>query len=183
MALSALATGCFKTREDGSKVFFPWGPGAVGYLIPSERRFERLQEQMSAWLGAGMPFVMFPFTAFSMLAFDSYFGKVFIGVVVALAYIGAYSVWVRIQCSRLVPTDEKLTVNEWAAIPATTASRIELYLYTLLWMPLLVASIYAVALRSESMVALLFMAFYAVFVAVAGARILREKKRLKACPS
>ena len=179
----ALATGCFKTREDGSKVFFPWGPGAVGYIIPTEKRFERLQEQMSAWLGLALPLAVF-FTMFLMLGFGTPWPKLFIGLVIALAYIGAFAVWVRIQCGSLVAADEKLALSEWATIAANNFSRFRLYVHVLTDVAFLVVSLYIIAARPmpQGILGLMVMDLYFAFDAVGHARILQEQRH-RAVPS
>ncbi len=38
-----LSSSAFKTKDDGQKLFFPWGTLGHGYIIPSDAEFERLQ--------------------------------------------------------------------------------------------------------------------------------------------
>ena len=45
-----LASGSFKTTEDGRKFFFPWGVLGGGYTIATEQDYQRLRRQVKTYL-------------------------------------------------------------------------------------------------------------------------------------
>ena len=47
-----LASGSFKTTEDGRRYFFPWGVLGGGYAIATEQDYQRLQRQVKTYLVA-----------------------------------------------------------------------------------------------------------------------------------
>ena len=46
----ALASSSFKTAADGSRLFFPSGRRGRGYVIASERDYQRLRRQIKTYL-------------------------------------------------------------------------------------------------------------------------------------
>ena len=98
-----ISSSAFKTKDDGQKLFFPWGTLGHGYVIPSDAEFERLQYQYKNVtvfsILVGIAAIIFLKSLLSIVAF-------------MFVFIVAYMVWVRYQCRNLSPTQEKLTVSE-----------------------------------------------------------------------
>jgi hypothetical protein len=44
-----LASGSFKTSQDGRRLFFPWGVLGSGYAIASEQDYQRLRQHVKAY--------------------------------------------------------------------------------------------------------------------------------------
>jgi hypothetical protein len=137
---------------------------------------------MSAWLGAMLP-LMLLFAIFLMLPFESYFGKFVIGLLLVLAWIGTFAIWVRFQCSNLAPTGEKLTMEEWAASAARESSGFALCVSMIVAVATFAGLIYVIILSPQGAVGIFFFSLYFSLVAVADVRILVEKRRQASCPS
>lgn len=181
MALSyPLASGFFKTKDDGSGVFFPRGFWGGGYIIPSDKDYGRLHEQMSAWFGLQILVVVI--VGIIMNLADGW-NKLVHSVVVMLPCMTAFAVWASVQSRRLVPTHEKPTLDEWADNAALRYSRLRLWLYEILWIVWIVAPIFVIAWRPESGLGMVVMGYYGVFLTVAQALILRAKKQQESRPS
>jgi hypothetical protein len=77
--------GWFKTRSDGSTVFYPWGNlNKQGYVISSQDDFRRLRMQINIWIAVSM--VLF----FPSVQWDLLVGCGVLGVCVAF-----YVVWMQ----------------------------------------------------------------------------------------
>ena len=97
----ALTSSCFKTAQDGRKLFFPWGVWGRGYAVASEQDYERLRRQVKAYMVASLvPIIV---TA----ALQAYVGALVIGVLLVAFYL----VWMRFLLRGLLPSDERLSVQ------------------------------------------------------------------------
>jgi hypothetical protein len=182
MALSyPLATGFFKTKDDGSRVFFPWGFWGRGHIIPSDKDFERLHEQMSALLGALL--MLMVVIVCMIVNFADGWDKLYYSAVVMLPCITAFAIWAGVQSRRLVSTDEELSLDEWAANAAHKHSRLNLWLNVIVYIGWFVAPIFATAWRPDSGLGMIVMGYYGVFLSVAHALILRAKKQQESQPA
>jgi hypothetical protein len=117
----ALTSNSFETREDGRRLFFPWGILGHGYAIPSEAEYERLRRGVKAYQVVSLPLVIV--------------AMIWKGIPAAAAVVAAlivwYAFWARAQCRRLPRTDEKLTLRENIAGQAREHSLTSLWLLEL----------------------------------------------------
>jgi hypothetical protein len=95
----------FKTASDGSRLFFPWAPSGRGYVIASERDYQRLQRQIKIY------FTVFYVLIFGYLFLPTHFiGAWYIALaVIAVPLMGFYGMWVWSLCRRLQPSNETLS--------------------------------------------------------------------------
>jgi hypothetical protein len=97
-----LTVGCFKTAQDERKLFFPWGILGRGYIIPSERDYLRLQQQIKICVGVGLVVVVGVASLGSFL----------VSFVVTALVIGFYTVWSLYLLRGLQRSDERLSFQE-----------------------------------------------------------------------
>jgi hypothetical protein len=97
-----MTSSCFKTGQDGRKLFFPWGVLGHGYTIASERDYLRLQQQIKIYMIVSLVLVI----GAASLKGD------LVGLVIAMLSLGFYSVWMRYLLSRLQRSDERLSLRE-----------------------------------------------------------------------
>ncbi len=114
----AMTKGCFKTAQDGRKLFFPWGVLGRGYAIVSEQDNLRLQQQFKIYMVVSLVLVI----GSASLKGD------LVGLVIAMLLIGFYSVWMRYLLRRLQPADESLTLRESVTAQAHAHSAAGLWL-------------------------------------------------------
>lgn len=98
----ALASGSFKTTEDGRKLFFPAGAFGRGYVVPSEGEFEKLRKGVKIYL----------IVALLLIICLVPFAGALTGVVLVPVLIAPYALWAYMQCRHMERTDERLTVRE-----------------------------------------------------------------------
>jgi hypothetical protein len=91
----------FKTSSSGQRLFFPWGPWGQGYVLPSEREYERLRRDFGAYR-LFLLLVAFPLSRLPWL------------IVLALLTLlsAAYAVWVRRRVAGFEPAAERLFMRE-----------------------------------------------------------------------
>ena len=92
----ALTSRCFKTAQDGRKLFFPWGVWGRGYAVASEQDYERLRRQVKAYMVASLVPII------GAAALQAYVGALVIGVLLVAFYL----VWMRFLLPGLLPSDE-----------------------------------------------------------------------------
>jgi drug/metabolite transporter (DMT)-like permease len=105
----ALASSVFKTASDGSRLFSPLGHLGRGYVIASERDYQRLRRQMKIYfiilfvliIGAGFLLNYFLGVGNTYVAFAQ--------TVIALSMGGSYGVWAWSLCRRLQPSNDTLS--------------------------------------------------------------------------
>jgi len=97
----AVTSSCFKTAADGRKLFFPWGVMGRGYVIASERNYQRLRWQCKTYIIVG----------FVLLFAANLFGFLW-GLVAAALLIAGYIGWTRYLLPDLPVSNETLSLNE-----------------------------------------------------------------------
>ena len=98
----ALTNSCFKTAQYGRKLFFPWGVWGRGYVVASEQDYERLRRQVKAYMVVALvPIIV---TA----ALQAYVGA----LVIVVLLVAFYLVWMRFLLPGLLPSDERLSVQD-----------------------------------------------------------------------
>jgi hypothetical protein len=98
----ALTTSSFKTAQDGTRLFFPWGIRGSGYRIPSEENYLRLRRQIKAYLMVSLVLII---VSGPLLGYPRSFA-------IAALLIGFYLVWVRQALRGLTKSSERLTLQE-----------------------------------------------------------------------
>jgi hypothetical protein len=163
----ALTSSSFKTTEDGRRLFFPWGTLGQGYVIPSEKDFERLRRNVKVYLVVSLPLVIGAVT-----------WKGFLGGVVLLPFlIVPYALWARVQCYRLTQTDERLTLSESVASQARAHSAVGPWLLQIGSLAFVVGGIAIFVLDPRNwLVALVSIGFFGL-CALMFARMLLTKRR------
>jgi len=127
----ALSGANFKTGQDGSKLFFPWGILGRGYAIASDEDYRRLQQQIKIYMIVSLVLIMASGSAAS--SWSSF--------LVAIPLIGFYLVWMRYVLRRLKRSNEKLTLRETANFQAQAHNAVILWLLGLLSAAFVVVSI------------------------------------------
>ena len=117
----ALTSSCFKTTEDGRRLFFPWGTLGRGYAVASEVEFQRLRQRVKAYLVISLPLIIVA------VIWKGFLG----GTAILPLLLVPYIVWVQSQCRHLESTDEKLTFSESVAGQARAHGTIGLWLLEL----------------------------------------------------
>jgi Ca2+/Na+ antiporter len=114
----ALTSSCFETAQDGRKLFFPWGVWGRGYVVASEQDYERLRRQVKAYMVVALvPIIV---TA----ALRAYVGA----LVIAMLLVVFYLVWMRFLLRGLLPSDERLSVQDSMTAQARAHSAAGLWL-------------------------------------------------------
>jgi Ca2+/Na+ antiporter len=98
----ALTSSAFKTGKDGGRLFFPWGVLGRGYVLASERDYERLQRQIKAYMIVTLVLIV------GTVVLQAYLWSV---IAVALL-IAVYVIWVMYLLRGLQPSDERLSLEE-----------------------------------------------------------------------
>jgi Ca2+/Na+ antiporter len=98
----ALTSSAFKTGKDGGRLFFPWGVLGRGYVLASERDYERLQRQIKAYMIVTLVLIV------GTVMLQAYLWSV---IAVALL-IAVYVIWVMYLLRGLQPSDERLSLEE-----------------------------------------------------------------------
>jgi hypothetical protein len=124
--IDALTSSCFKTAQDGSKLFFPWGTLGRGYVIPSQPVYERLQRQVSAVMALTLP------VSITVVVLSNLFGLTIAALAIVLC-IACAMVWARYVVRGLQPATERLSLQE------SITSQARLQSPALLWSILIVS--------------------------------------------
>ncbi len=98
----ALTNSNFKTAQDGTKLFFPWGVLGSGYCITSEPDYVRLRRQIKIYVAVGL---LLSIASVLLLGY-------FFAFAIGLFGLGFYSVWTRYELRRLKKSDERLSLHE-----------------------------------------------------------------------
>jgi hypothetical protein len=114
----ALSSTCFKTAQDGRKLFFPWGVLGRGYVIESEQASKRIAHEIKIFMIVSLILV---------IGFGE-FGFYQQSFVVAALLIGAYAVRAWYLIRRLPRSDERLSLKESTAAQARAHSALSLWL-------------------------------------------------------
>jgi hypothetical protein len=116
--LDAVTSGYFKTTQDGSKLFFPWGVSGRGYVVASEQHFERLQRQFKFFWALSFVLII------GSSSLPPHWGAFAIGALV----IVYYAIWMQFLLRRLRPSQERLSLKESMAAVARAHSDRSLWL-------------------------------------------------------
>jgi hypothetical protein len=117
--LDALLGGSnFKTASDGSRLFFPLGTLGRGYVIASERDYQRLRRQVKIYYAVflvliiGVPFFLrfaAPFAGGLAHLLYRRWQQTYVVPVVAVLWFGFYAVWAWSLCRRLQRSNATLS--------------------------------------------------------------------------
>jgi hypothetical protein len=102
---NALTECCFKTAQDGRKLFFPWGTLGRGYIIETQQDYERLERQVRLYMSLVLP------SAIGASGLFTYFGLFTVTLLVAFWAIGT-SIWLHRAKRGLQPSKERLSLQE-----------------------------------------------------------------------
>src|SRR5215510_5145810 len=110
----ALTSSSFKTTPDGQRLFFPCGVLGRGYVIGSEREYERLRGQVKIFIIVGIA------AAIGILALRRYVGLAGLVAIAALFVFHAtfYVSWVLYLLRGRQPSHERLSLRESMATQA-----------------------------------------------------------------
>jgi len=133
----ALTSSSFKTKEDGTRLFFPWGTFGRGYSVPSAEEFERLRRGVKAYLMVALPL---------SITLALVISGTWAGIVLLPFLIVPYVLWARAQCRRLGQTDERRTLGEVYAAQARTHSAITLWVFEIASLALVAAEVFSLAM-------------------------------------
>jgi hypothetical protein len=97
----ALTESSFKTAQDGTRLFFPWGIMGSGYRIATEQDYLRLRQQIKAYMI--ISFVL-------IIPLVLLVGAAAFAILVPL--MGFYLVWMRYVLRDLTRSDEQLSLRE-----------------------------------------------------------------------
>jgi Ca2+/Na+ antiporter len=97
-----LTSGSFKTAQDGRKLFFPWGVLGSGYAIASEPDYQRLRQQVKAYMAVTLVLVIVSGM------YEPYLAPLAAAAVLVCFYLG----WMWRVLPRLQRSDEKLSLQE-----------------------------------------------------------------------
>jgi hypothetical protein len=166
----ALTSSYFKTGQNGSKLFFPWGVLGRGYLIPSDEGYERLRGQLKIYTIVSLVLII------ATSALGNYLGAVAFGV----ALIIFYALWTRVLLRGLVPTDERLSFNDSMTSQSLHHGPVVLWALEAVSLIFVVTGLFIlVADRDNWIVALASIVFFGACAAVF-ARMLLIRRRITA---
>jgi hypothetical protein len=131
----ALTSGTFKTGQDGQRLFFPWGTLGRGYVIESESDYERLRQQVKAFLAVGLILII------GLMSVRAYL----LGLAVAAMWYVLYIVWTARTLRGRQSSKERLTSREVMAVQARTHSLIFLWAAAIGSLGFLAAGIFLLA--------------------------------------
>jgi hypothetical protein len=100
----------FRTTEDGQELFYPWGSWGRGYIIPSDKDYQRLRRGITLWLNLGMPLLVIFMSSiihYTERVTDSLWTGIISGALVAISVEASHQAWVRTHCRRLEATNRK----------------------------------------------------------------------------
>jgi hypothetical protein len=98
----ALTNSSFKTAQDGTKLFFPWGIWGSGYRIASAQEYLRLRRHIKTQIAAGLILII----ASGLLV-----GYVYT-FAVAVPLVGYRLLWTLHELSRLKKSDKRFSLHE-----------------------------------------------------------------------
>jgi hypothetical protein len=113
-----LTSSSSKTTPDGHRLFYPWGVLGRGYVIGSEREYERLRRQIKIYLIVGM----------AVTAGPTLFRAYLVAVVALAAWSAFYIAWTFQLLRGLQPSHERLSLRESMATQAREQSLVLLWI-------------------------------------------------------
>ena len=169
----ALASGSFKTTDDGRKLFFPLGALGRGYTISSEKDFERLRKSVKIYIIVSLLLI------FGSILFVGPLG----GLLILPFLLVSYALWVYTQCRHLDRTDERLTINEALVGQALQHSKVGLWSLEVCSALFVVAGIFILAADPKNWLTGIASIVFFSFCAVMIGRMLLAKRRQELGPS
>ncbi len=163
----ALANSSFKTTDDGRKLFFPLGTLSLGYVIPSEKDFEKLRKGVRTYLMVSLMVIIGSVPFMGPLA----------SLILLPFLIVPYALWVYAQCRHLDRTDERLTVKEAIAGQAIGHSKFALWSLEVCSALLVVSGIFILAVDPDNWLVGIASVFIFGFCTVMIGRMLVVKRR------
>ncbi len=144
--IDGIVDASFKTGEDGSPLFYPWGILGRGYVIPNARRKEQIQVFLRRYTLIGLTVtVVVGLAAMAVMMFASWWGGIALWLaLLAAALIGG--AWVAAQLTRgLERTPTRLTFGEGYTNAARSLSQTALWLLEFISLALVALSVIAIA--------------------------------------
>jgi hypothetical protein len=126
-----LTSGCFKTAQDGRRLFFPWGILGSGYAIASEQDYQQLRQRMKIYMVATLVLVI------ASSIYDPYLAPLAAGTLL----VGFYVTWMWRVLPRLKRSDEKLSMRESMTSQAQAHGPMVLWLLEFVAIALFIASV------------------------------------------
>lgn len=99
---NALVSGYFKLAADGRMLYFPWGVVGKGYVIPSQREYDRLHRDLK----------IYQLVSLIVIIALAAMGWLLACIIAAVVLVGLYAIWALFQTRGLTPSDEKMSVGE-----------------------------------------------------------------------
>jgi hypothetical protein len=112
-----LTNGSFKTTEGGRRLFFPWGVLGGGYAIASEPDYQRLRQQVKAYMVVTLVLVI------ASGIYEPYRAP----LVAAALLVCFYFTWMWRLLPRMERSDEKLSLQESMTSQAQAHSAVVLW--------------------------------------------------------
>jgi hypothetical protein len=97
----ALTDSSFKTAQDGTRLFFPWGIMSRGYCIATEQDYLRLRQQIKAYIVVSFVLIVPLVILVGVAAFA-----------ILVPLVGFYFVWMGYVLRRMELSDERLSYRE-----------------------------------------------------------------------
>ena len=114
----ALTSSSFKTAQDGTRLFFPWGTLGGGYCLASEQDYLRLRQQIKTYLIVCLVLIII---SNPLLGYLTTFA-------IAALMVGLYLVWMRYALRGLEKSGERLSLRESMTSQARTHNAATLWL-------------------------------------------------------
>jgi Ca2+/Na+ antiporter len=113
-----LTSGSFKTAQDGRRLFFPWGVLGSGYAIASEQDYQRLRQQVKAYMVVTLVLVI----ASGM--YEPYLAP----LAAAALLVCFYLAWMWRMLPHMARSNEKLSLQESMTSQARAHGAVVLWL-------------------------------------------------------
>jgi Gpi18-like mannosyltransferase len=113
-----LTGGSFKTAQDGRRLFFPWGVLGSGYAIASEQDYQRLRQQVKAYMVVTLVLVI----ASGM--YEPYLAPLAAAALLACFYLA----WMWRMLPHMARSNEKLSLQESMTSQARAHGAVVLWL-------------------------------------------------------
>ena len=163
----ALTSSYFKTEPDGRRLFFPWGVLGRGYVLASERDYERLRGQLKAYT------IVTLILTIGAAALHSYVGAIIVGV----ALIAFYLVWAQFLLRGLPQSDERLSLEESMTSQGLAHNAAMLWLLEILSLVFVAAGLFILSADPDNWLMGLFTIVFFGLCALALARMLLLRSR------
>ena len=165
-----LTSGSFKTAEDGRRLFFPWGVLGSGYAIASEQGYQRLRQQVKAYMVVTLVLVI----ASGM--YEPYRAP----LAAAALLVCFYLVWMWRVLPRLQRSDEKLSLQESMTSQAEAHGAVVLWVLEIASIVFVIAGIAMLIFDPGSRLTALFCTAFFGLCAAKIARLIVLRHRMEA---